>query len=86
MFSYNRDTVRRLSLFLMVLDQTMSGMIPGNNLVTEAAVAPKVVGEGLSKELDHHGYNSGSIMSPPKYRSVAKFCFGSLYQIFSRLG
>ncbi|KAA1069164.1 hypothetical protein PGT21_014823 [Puccinia graminis f. sp. tritici] len=45
----------------------MSGMIPGNNLVTEAAAAPKVVGEGLSKELDH-GYTSGSIISPPKYQ------------------
>ncbi|KAA1068748.1 hypothetical protein PGT21_013885 [Puccinia graminis f. sp. tritici] len=67
MFSYNRDTVRRVSLFLMMLDQTMSGMIPGNNLVTEAAAAPKVVGEGLSKELDH-GYTSGSIISPPKYQ------------------
>ncbi|KAI7962144.1 hypothetical protein MJO28_000238 [Puccinia striiformis f. sp. tritici] len=66
MLSYNRDTVWRLSLFLMILDLTTSSMIHARNVVTEAATSPQVVGEGLLEGLDH-GYNSGTIVSPPRY-------------------
>ncbi|KAH9473927.1 hypothetical protein Pst134EA_000983 [Puccinia striiformis f. sp. tritici] len=66
MLSYNLDTVWRLSLFLMILDLTTSSMIRARNVVTEAATSPQVVGEGLLEGLDH-GYNSGTIISPPRY-------------------
>ncbi|KAI9600794.1 hypothetical protein H4Q26_000587 [Puccinia striiformis f. sp. tritici PST-130] len=41
-------------------------MIRARNVVTEAATSPQVVGEGLLEGLDH-GYNSGTIISPPRY-------------------
>ncbi|POW17470.1 hypothetical protein PSHT_06326 [Puccinia striiformis] len=41
-------------------------MIHARNVVTEAATSPQVVGEGLLEGLDH-GYNSGTIVSPPRY-------------------
>ncbi|EFP78335.2 uncharacterized protein PGTG_04291 [Puccinia graminis f. sp. tritici CRL 75-36-700-3] len=67
MFSYNRNTVRQLSLFIMIFDQTTSAMTPVNSLVTEAAATPQVFGEGLLKGLNH-GADSRSIMPPPKYQ------------------